>query len=548
MDDDMNNEADDVAAYLDSIPQWDEAEAANVVPFKPRGEAKARSRPDLPVITLEAGELHNIASEAEAALVASDTPFYVHSQKLKRPVVDTLPASHNRFTKVARLTEVNEASMIDRLSRSAVWLKWDGRAKKMVPADPPPKVSATVLSRDGEWTFPRLAGVITTPTLRPDGTILSEPGYDPATQLLLLDPPEMPQLPPRPSKKAAEKALAKLDSLLSEFPFVDDASRSVALSALITPVVRGALMVTPMHITKAPVAGSGKSYIIDIASAINSGEKAPVMSAGAKEEELEKRLVSALLAGQTFITIDNVNGELGGDFLCQVVERPIVQPRILGKSEAPKIENRSSCFATGNNIRLVGDMTRRVVICSLDPGMERPETREFAGDPFDAVLANRGLYVAAALTVVRAYVVAGCPGVLPALASFEDWSRLVRSALVWLGRTDPLLTMERAREDDPITSALRQVYHAWHDATGETPQTANEMIAKSSLRGVHNDLIHEGLHDAFSVIAGDRAGGMTPTRLGKYLKDHENRMIASLKLVNAGKDRKDITLWKVIKA
>lgn len=544
----MNNEADDVAAYLDSIPQWDESEAPNVVPFKPKGEAKARSRPDLPVITLEAGELHNIATEAEAALIAAETPFYVHSQSLKRPVVDTLAASHSRSTKVARLTDVSEAAMIDRLSRSAIWLKFDGRSKKMVAADPTPKVAATVLSRDGEWTFPTLAGVITTPTLRPDGTILSRPGYDPATKLLLLDPPEMPQLPPRPSKKAAQKALDKLDGLLNEFPFVDDASRSVALSALITPVVRGALMVAPMHITKAPVAGSGKSYIIDLASAINSGEKAPVMSAGQKEEELEKRLVSALLAGQTFISIDNVNGELGGDFLCQMVERPMVQPRILGKSEAPKITNRSSCFATGNNIRLVGDMTRRVVICSLDPGMERPETRQFAGDPYDEVLANRGLYVAAALTVVRAYVVAGCPGVLPALASFEDWSRLVRSALVWLGRADPLLTMERAREDDPTTSGLRQVYHGWYDAVGETPHTANEMIAKSNLRDTFNELINEGLHDAFAVIAGDRAGGMTPTRLGKYLKDHENRMISSMKLINSGKDRKDITLWKVVKS
>jgi putative DNA primase/helicase len=544
-DDEMN--PDEINAWFDEAGDWTEEQAANVVPFKPKGEAKARARPDLPVITLEAGELHNIATEAEAALIASGTPFYVRSQKVMRPVVDVLPASHNRMTKVARLAEVGEATMIDRLSRSAVWLKWDGRAKKMVPADPTPKVSATVLSRDGEWTFPRLAGVITTPTLRPDGTILSEPGYDPATQLLLLDPPEMPTLPPRPSKKVAEKALARLDSLLNEFPFVDDASRSVALSALITPVVRGALMVAPMHITKAPVAGSGKSYIIDIASAINSGEKAPVMSAGAKEEELEKRLTSALLAGQTFISIDNVNGELGGDFLCQVVERPIVQPRILGKSETPKIENRSSCFATGNNIRLVGDMTRRVVICSLDPGMERPETREFSGDPFDAVLANRGLYVAAALTVVRAYVVAGCPGVLPALASFEDWSRLVRSALVWLGRADPLLTMEQAREDDPTTSTLRQVYHGWHDAVGQQPHTASEMIAKSNLRGVHNDLIHEGLHDAFTIIANDRAGGLTPTKLGQYLKRHENRIIGPFKVVSAGKSRTDIVLWKVVK-
>lgn len=536
---------DEFNAYLDAAPPIEDM--GNVVPFKAKGESKAAARPDLPVIELEAGELHNIATSAEAALIASDTPFYVRGQRIMRPVVDALPAAHGRTTKVARLAEVGEATMVDRLSRSAVWLKYDGRSKKMVAADPTPKVAATVLSRDGEWTFPRLAGVITTPTLRPDGTILSAPGYDPQTQLLLLDPPEMPQLPPRPSKAVAAKALARLDALLDEFPFVDAASRSVALSALITPVVRGALLVAPMHVTKAPVAGSGKSYIIDLASALNSGERAPVFSAGKTEEELEKRLVGALLSGQTFISLDNVNGELGGDFLCQMVERPVVSARPLGQSTTIKIESRASCFATGNNIRLVGDMTRRVLLCSLDPDMERPETREFAGNPFDEVLSNRGLYVAAALTVVRAYVVAGCPGQLPALASFEDWSRLVRSALVWLGKVDPIETMKAAREDDPIKAALSFLFSTWRDAAQGTPKTANELVSLASTPGYPEGYLYPGLQEAVTAFAGDRSGRISTISLGQKLSKHKNRVIDGMKLLADGKNRTNQQLWKIEK-
>jgi putative DNA primase/helicase len=547
MDDEMTPE--EANRYFDSIPQWDEPNT-NVVPFHRQRDEQRPPAPDCGgnVIALDAGELHNIATKAEAALLASDTPFYVRAEKLMRPVIDDLPASHGRRTKVARLAEVTEATMIDRMSRSAAWIKWDARAKRYVAADPTAKVAAVVLSRDGEWTFPRLAGVITTPTLRPDGTILCEPGYDEATQLLLLDPPEMPTLPPRPSKAAAEKALAKLDTLLDEFPFVDAPSRSVALSALITPVVRGALSVAPMHVTKAPVAGSGKSYIIDLASALNSGERAPVVTAGRTEEETEKRLVGALLSGQTIISIDNVNGELGGDALCQIIERPVVSVRPLGQSSFIKIESRASCFATGNNIRLVGDMTRRVVLCSLDPDMERPELRTFRFDPFDEVLANRGLYVAAALTVVRAYVVAGCPDQCPPLASFEDWSRLVRSALVWLGRPDPVLTMEQAREDDPTTSLLRQMLMAWHDAVGSQAITAADITNTCSLRGVHNDLIHPDLNEVFGEIAGDGKGQFKTKSLGRYLMSHKDRRVGDLKVTDAGKDRKDKTLWKVVKA
>ncbi|MFD2135068.1 hypothetical protein ACFSLT_07185 [Novosphingobium resinovorum] len=167
----------------------------------------------------------------------------------------------------------------------------------MVITDPPRPVAATILSRDGEWQFPRL-GVITTPTLRPDGTILSTPGYDAQTQLLLMDPPRLPAIPEQPTRADALKALAFLNALLDEFPFVDEASRSVALSGLITPVVRGAMQVAPMHVTSAPVAGSGKSYIIDLAAAISIGQRAPVMAAGRDEAETEKRLVSALLGGR----------------------------------------------------------------------------------------------------------------------------------------------------------------------------------------------------------------------------------------------------------
>ncbi|MBE7186049.1 MAG: hypothetical protein INR68_16755 [Methylobacterium mesophilicum] len=530
------------------LPPLSSYEDANVVPFRPRGQAKAAANPDMPVITLEAGELHNIATAAEEALIAADAPFFVRGEQLVRPVTDELPASHGRRTKVARLSQVGVATMIDRLSRCAIWLKWDARSKKHVPADPTPKVAEIMLARDGEWTFRKLAGVITTPTLRPDGTILSQPGYDEATQLLLLDPPAMPDIPPRPSRKHAEAALRCLDGLLEEFPFVDDASRSVALSALITPVVRGAVSVTPMHATTAPVPGSGKSYIIDLASAINSGERAPVLTAGRNEEETEKRLVAALLSGQTIISIDNVNGTLGGDALCQIIERPVVAVRPLGQSTFTKIESRASCFATGNNIQLIGDMTRRVLLCSLDPDVERPELRRFNASPFDQVLADRGKYVAAALVIVRAYVVADCPDMLPSLASFEDWSRLVRSALVWLGRPDPCETMNKARAEDPITTSLTNLFTSWHAAVGSAARTVAALKDIANLTDTFGGQLHANFREALVDVADDGRGGINSKKVAHYLKRYEGRIIAGFKLTSGVDSDLKQKVWKVSRA
>ena len=273
----------------------------------------------------------------------------------------------------------------------------------------------TVLSRFGEWTFQPVAGVITTPTLRPDRTILDTVGYDPATRLILMEPPQMPAIPEMPTQEDAKRALALVDELLDEFPFVDDASRNVALSALITPIVRGAFQVAPMHIARAPSAGSGKSFLLDVAADIGICQPCPVMAAGRTEEETEKRLSAALLAGQPFIAIDNVNGELGGDALCQAIERPIVEIRTFGKSERVRVEARSTTFfATGNNLVLRGDMTRRTHLVTLDAQTERPELRQFQGDPVGNVVADRGKYVSACLTIVRAYIVAGKPDTAPA--------------------------------------------------------------------------------------------------------------------------------------
>jgi putative DNA primase/helicase len=120
-------------------------------------------------------------------------------------------------------------------------------------------------------------------------------------------------------------------------------------------------------------------------------------------------------------------------------------------------------------------MTQRVIVCSLDPNMERPELRKFEAKPVDMVLSDRGKYIAAALTICRAYAIAGYPDQCRPLAPFEDWSRVVRSALVWLGREDPVATMEAARADDPVSSLLRTLFTSWFDATGPAWMSAAEL-------------------------------------------------------------------------
>src|SRR5262249_33543900 len=94
-------------------------------------------------------------------------------------------------------------------------------------------------------------------------------------------------------------------------------------------------------------------------------------------------------------------------------ERPVIRIRILGRSEMPPCECHTAVFATGNNITFKGDMVRRGLVCNLEALDERPELRSFQNDALDIAAANRSTYVAAALTIVRAYLAGGSPKVCP---------------------------------------------------------------------------------------------------------------------------------------
>ena len=407
----------------------------------------------------------------------------------------------------------------------------------MVPINPPRQIADVLLSRFGDWAFPHVAGIITTPTLRPDRSILYEPGYDRATRLYLVPDPSLvlPAIPAFPTREEAAAALELLDALMTNFPFVSSIDRSVALSALLTPICRGAMDVAPLHAFRANTAGTGKSFLADLASAIATARPCPVVAAGRDGDETDKRLVGLLLAGFPLVSIDNINGELGSDLLCQAVERPLIRLRRLGGSDISELETRATLFANGNALRVRGDMTRRTVVCDLDAQEERPELRTFAFDPVEQVLADRGRYVAAALTVVRAFVVSGAKPDMAPLASYGDYSATVRGALVWLDKPDPVLSMDAARDDDPELGELRDVMAQWQQHIGpDTDAPAKALVQLADLRKHDEDAgfrlqeyANPDLRDTLMAVAGNR-GAIDASRFGKWLRGKKGRVVTLL--------------------
>ncbi len=510
-----------------------------------------RSRAVKPTINVVGGGLSSQATQGEKALINAEFPIYQRGQKLVRPVKQIVEAAKGKRTEIAVLSEITPTKMIDYLCQVANWQipKPEGRATVI---NPPPNVASTLVNRFGDWDFPSLAGVITTPTIRPDGSILQTPGYDEKTRLYLFSPPPMPEISIKPTKDQAANALKLLKGLLGEFPFEDEASISVALSMIITPIVRGACSVVPLHAATAPTPGTGKSYLLDIAAGISIGQRCPIIAAGRNEEETEKRLGAALIQGQSILSIDNLNGDLSGDALCQMIERPQINVRPLGESRLITIESRTTLFANGNNLRLTGDITRRAIQCRLDAKCERPDMRDFSGNPFETVTQDRGEYVAAALTIVRAYIEAGQPDIIkPRLASFEDWSDLVRSALAWLDCEDPVASMNTARSEDPTLRNMAEVYSAIWDKMEGQAFTAREIIKIATEKDdafEDRQFINPGLREALLNVAADRGGYMiNAQRLGHWLSRHKGRVCDSLYLQNKTDNHKHAAVWWLTK-
>ena len=214
--------------------------------------------------------------------------------------------------------------------------------------------------------------------------------------------------------------------------------------------MRGSLPTAPVILVRADTPGTGKSYLIDLIAMISTGRLCPVITASKSAEETEKRLGSVLLGGTNRFARQR-HPRPRRRAPVPATERPVIKIRILGRSEMPECECHTAVFATGNNVTFKGDMVRRGLVCNLEALVERPELREFKQDAFDHAAANRGAYVAAVLTIIRAYLEAGAPRVCGPFGSYTAWSRMVRSPLVWLGEPDPIASMDAAREEDRRT-------------------------------------------------------------------------------------------------
>lgn len=487
-----------------------------------------------PTIRIVAGEIHRVVDAAEREL-AHASRYYQRGGLIV--TVTTDPGTRN-----TRIHELTQPALVRALAGAATWERYDARAQDWVRTDPPARHAAVLFDSISYPHLPVLSGLARQPYLRPDGSLMMAAGYDAATGMFGVFDARAFSIPENPTRAEAEAAFAVLRDLLVEFSFAAEADLAAALTAILTASIRPSLPAAPMFHARAPMVGSGKSYLCELITAFATPQRGTPTTFPGDDEECRKLLLAELLRAPAVIEFDNLTGDLvAHKSLCTALTSEFMSGRILGVSKTATVGTRALFLSSGNNVGPVQDMTRRCLTIRLSPECEVPAARTFQRpDLLREVLRERGRFVSAALTVIRAWIVAGRPKTpCKALASYGDWSDLCRQPLLWLGGADPTASVFEAMAEDPDRDTLARLLDAWFSVFGKTPAMVRDAVGQASTFQDEHAELREVLHD----IAGER-GEINRRKLGWWIRRHAGRIVDGKRFVRATGNR-SAEAWRV---
>lgn len=461
----------------------------------PEDAAVAAAERDLddprPKVCLKAGELPRAVYDTLAALGEAQEVFRrTGLAEVYEPVLSRRPWQTTESPPALVLLPVPATVMQLRAGVTCRFVRRTADGDE-VDVDLPPKVAAVVAAEGARSDhLPVLAGVLEAPSLRADGTVIREQGYDPTTGYYLAHELALPGLPDEPTQEDAKLALAALLDLWSGDQAGEDGrirrgfawkngtkDAIVPIAMLLTALARPALPppkgCVPCFAFSASGKGAGKGTAVDLVFVIATGRSAPAMSWAGEPEEDDKRIGGIALDAPPMALIDNVPEDVtfAHSRLDAALTLDEAAFRILGRTGNPVLAWITVLAVTGNNLVVGGDLGRRTMICYQCPDVEDPFTIPDAERVHPNIvqhaLERRDFYLAHALTILRAYCHAGRPDQGVELGTYQKWARLIGGALKWAGAgniVDYLAGFDASTED-PARAAIRPLAAELHRMT-----------------------------------------------------------------------------------
>lgn len=412
---------------------------------------------------------------------------------------------------------------------------------------PTPDASRALAAPDLLPYLRSLRGVTHTPMVRADGSILQSPGYDDESGFLHVPDIAVPPVPDRPTPEQRDDAVKLLRGLVAEFKWVGEHDEANYLGLLLTPLLR--LLCPPPYKLGAIMArqpGSGKTLLADVLRLVHGGVLRGEMPHD--EAELEKSLTSILYCTTApVVTFDNVSGVLRSSKLAALLTSDKLDGRLLGSTSSVPLFNDRLWTITGNNLNLGGDLPRRTLWVTIDPGCPDPHRRTgFKLHLPTYVAEHRGEILHALLVLVRAWVAAGSvPAKSESSDDYSRWTGIVRGILAHAGVPGTFDHRDSAQQevgadDEGWGEFLAAVHRVMGDRAWLARELVEKIVATAPGAGfdplpMHPDLVEAlpgDLHEKYL-----RGGGKSLARpLGKWLRNRNGRWAGPLACVASGQD------------
>ncbi len=490
---------------------------------------EARHKPVIRVVT---GDLHRVVDAAEKELAGLGRHYQSGGLIVS---VTTDPTTGD-----PSVVPTSAPALTKELSVAAIWEKFDGRIKEWARCDPPQRHTAILYDAQDFRHLPPLSGVVRQPYFRDcDGALITCAGYDRTSQRFGVFDSRQFNLPD-PTPEAARAALKLLEELLIEFHFVADTDKAAALSAIFTAVVRPSLAYAPAFHVKAPVFGSGKSYLCDLIGSFAGPAGNAKVSYPTTSEEATKVILSLLLTSPAVIEFDDMDTDwIPHGTIKRMLTAEQITDRILGVSKTATVSTRTLFLGSGNNVGPVRDLLRRVLTIHIDPRCATPATLSYKGFPVEKIRSNRGDYVTAVLTIILAWRKAGSPRAeVESIVTFGGaWSDYCRHPLMWLGHPDPASALLDQVKHDPDGDALAGLMVEWYSTFGSIPTTVRKVV-DTAVRE------QSPLLDAIREFPVEERGEINRSKFGWLLKKYANRIVDGFEFQKSEADGR--TAWKVV--
>nr|WP_157529416.1 hypothetical protein [Kibdelosporangium sp. MJ126-NF4]CEL23364.1 hypothetical protein [Kibdelosporangium sp. MJ126-NF4]CTQ96900.1 hypothetical protein [Kibdelosporangium sp. MJ126-NF4] len=355
-----------------------------------------------------------------------------------------------------------------------------------VPVTPSRGVLSAVLSHRHWPGLPALRGLISAPVLRPDGTLLQDPGYDPATGYYLTTRTRMQRVPDYPTPAQVDDAVSfLLDKFLADFPWRTPAERANYIALLVTPLLRPfTRALAPFGIVDATMPGSGKTILTSCIGLL-VGQR--VLTLPDDDVELRKAITTVLADQVGAVVFDNlVEGHIiNSAVLARLITERTWTDRRLGSNTAATYPNDRIWLATGNNLRVGGDMASRSVWVRLDPDCPHPEARTgFSIPNLDTWILdpdNQATVLHHLLVLVVDWCRHGAPisTTVPQMRQFTRWAQYLGGFLEHHGVPNFLANVADNTDLDDDANEWAQFLHAWHGIFGTEPVTARDLRVRA---------------------------------------------------------------------